>query len=547
MNQFVDNPVNIVLIMVFVLNAVLATLIFLNRGKSEGSGFFALSAYATSVWVVAMLYFRQISNIETLLLPTKTLYISGILIALLFFYFSYDFLGIRKITNTFRTQIFAFAGILTAISIYLIISSKIIINQTLIESGNKIVTFGDGYFGYSLLMVFLFFWSFTEFFKKIKKFSYRQQLEKRQLIYIMTGTGISILAGLIFDIILPAFGNFTFYWLGPVLTSIFVTFTAYSIFKHHLFSLKVIATELFAFLLWLFLLARTLLSQTWQEQLINGTLFIATLIFGALLIKSVIHEVETREKIEKLAKELEKTNERLKELDQLKSEFVSLATHQIRGPLTAIKGYASMMRDGDYGEVPARIKGTVDIIFESSNALTTVVQDFLDISRIEQGRMKYELTVFDFSKIVQSVGEELAPVGERRGLRVKLEIEPNIIVEADTGKMRQIIGNLIDNAIKYTSRGHIIVSLKKSGANARLEVKDTGVGIRPETLPKLFQKFSRAEDASKANVLGAGLGLDAAKKLLEAQSGTIWAESEGEEKGATFTVELPSVYKEVYE
>ena len=541
MNQFVDNPVNIVLIMVFVLNAVLATLIFLNRGKSEGSGFFALSAYATSVWVVAMLYFRQISNIETLLLPTKTLYISGILIALLFFYFSYDFLGIRKITNTFRTQIFAFAGILTAISIYLIISSKIIINQTLIESGNKIVTFGDGYFGYSLLMVFLFFWSFTEFFKKIKKFSYRQQLEKRQLIYIMTGTGISILAGLIFDIILPAFGNFTFYWLGPVLTSIFVTFTAYSIFKHHLFSLKVIATELFAFLLWLFLLARTLLSQTWQEQLINGTLFIATLIFGALLIKSVIHEVETREKIEKLAKELEKTNERLKELDQLKSEFVSLATHQIRGPLTAIKGYASMMRDGDYGEVPARIKGTVDIIFESSNALTTVVQDFLDISRIEQGRMKYELTVFDFSKLVQSVGEELAPVGERRGLRVKLEIEPNIIVEADAGKMRQIIGNLIDNAIKYTSRGHIIVSLKKSGANARLEVKDTGVGIRPETLPKLFQKFSRAEDASKANVLGTGLGLYAAKKLLEAQSGTIWAESEGEEKGSTFSVELPSV------
>jgi len=213
----------------------------------------------------------------------------------------------------------------------------------------------------------------------------------------------------------------------------------------------------------------------------------------------------------------------------------------MRGPVPAIKGYASMMRDGDYGEVPARIKGTVDIIFESSNALTTVVQDFLDISRIEQGRMKYELTVFDFSKLVQSVGEELAPVGERRGLRVKLEIEPNIIVEADTGKMRQIIGNLIDNAIKYTSRGHIIVSLKKSGANARLEVKDTGVGIRPETLPKLFQKFSRAEDASKANVLGTGLGLYAAKKLLEAQSGTIWAESEGEEKGSTFSVELPSV------
>jgi signal transduction histidine kinase len=198
-----------------------------------------------------------------------------------------------------------------------------------------------------------------------------------------------------------------------------------------------------------------------------------------------------------------------------------------------------MIRDGDYGEVPERIKGTVDIIFESSNALVTIVQDFLDVSRIEQGRMQYDFSVFDLSKLTYAVAEALAPNVEKKGLRVKLEIEPNTIVEADAGKMRQIIGNLIDNAIKYTSRGHIIVSLKKMGTVARLSVKDTGVGIKPETLPKLFQKFSRAEDASKANVLGTGLGLYVARLLIEAQKGKVWAESEGEGKGATFFVELP--------
>ena len=244
MNQFVDNPVDIALMLVLVLNIVLATLIFLNRKKSEGSFFFAISAFATSVWVLAMLYFRQIANIETLLLPTKTLYIAGILIALFFFYFSYDFLGVRKGADALRARIFTIMGILTIISISLIIFTQTIIDQVLIEGENKIVIFGDWYFGYSLLMIFYFLLSFSEFFKKIRGFPSEQQLERRQFIYIMAGTGISILAGLAFDIVLPVFGNFTFYWLGPVLTSIFVTFTAYSIFKHHLFSLKVIATEL---------------------------------------------------------------------------------------------------------------------------------------------------------------------------------------------------------------------------------------------------------------------------------------------------------------
>ena len=392
--------------------------------------------------------------------------------------------------------------------------------------------------GYYTFFFFFFLVVIYSLYFLLREYGKSNQLRARQIGSLILGAllgfgggGMTFLLTLNIDII-P---------LGVLLFAFYPIAVAYAMAQYQLFNVKVIVTELLAFIIWIFVLARTYIAETFQERVINGGLLIFLMISGWLLIKSVIKEIRQRERIEQLAKELEKANERLKELDQLKNEFVSLATHQIRGPLTAIKGYASMMRDGDYGEVPARIKGTVDIIFESSNALTTVVQDFLDISRIEQGRMKYELTVFDFSKLVQSVGEELAPVGERRGLRVKLEIEPNIIVEADTGKMRQIIGNLIDNAIKYTSRGHIIVSLKKSGANARLEVKDTGVGIRPETLPKLFQKFSRAEDASKANVLGTGLGLYAAKKLLEAQSGTIWAESEGEEKGSTFSVELPSV------
>src|SRR3989338_3782857 len=530
------NVLSVIGLIIFISSVPLAVYSFINASRSLHWiwGGFSLSV---AWWGFGIFKFSTITDVEQSILWWRIAEVGVILIPIFLTHFVSEFLEKRE--KRFVFSLYLLGTVLVFLNLftnYFVEQVHLAFNQFYYITATPLYSF------FLLWFVGLVIYNITRLLNAYH--TSQSNTIKHQIKYLVFSFLIGFIGGStsFFQVygvnIYPVF-NIT------ILISVLVV--VYSMFKYRLLDIKIISTQLLIFSLWFFLLGRILLSEAWRERIIDGVLLVLVVIFGILIIRSILKEIESRERIEKLAKELEKTNERLKELDQLKSEFVSLATHQIRGPLTAIKGYASMMRDGDYGEVPARIKGTVDIIFESSNALTTVVQDFLDISRIEQGRMKYELTVFDFSKIVQSVGEELAPVGERRGLRVKLEIEPNIIVEADTGKMRQIIGNLIDNAIKYPSRGHIIVSLKKSGANARLEVKDTGVGIRPETLPKLFQKFSRAEDASKANVLGAGLGLDAAKKLLEAQSGTIWAESEGEEKGATFTVELPSVYKEVYE
>ena len=384
-----------------------------------------------------------------------------------------------------------------------------------------------------LLTLWIIGFSITEFTRATTK-------EVRQQILTLTaGTILLLLAFSSGNIISSFTEDWQYAQIGLFAMPIFIGILVYGIVKFRTFDIKLLGTQALIVSLLILIGSQFFFIQSDINRILTAVTLLITGGIGINLIRSVKKEVAHREHIEKLAKELEKANERLKELDQLKSEFVSLATHQIRGPLTAIKGYASMMREGDYGAVPEKIKGTIDIIYESSNALTIIVQDFLDVSRIEQGSMKYEFTIFDFSKLAQSVGEELAPTVERKGLQLKLEIEPRILVNADAGKMRQVIGNLIDNAIKYTSSGSIIVSLKKTKEFARLTVKDTGMGIKPETLPKLFQKFSRAEDASKANVLGTGLGLYVARKLIEAQKGKIWAESEGEGKGATFVVELP--------
>jgi signal transduction histidine kinase len=318
----------------------------------------------------------------------------------------------------------------------------------------------------------------------------------------------------------------------------------FAIFKHHLFNVKVIATEIFTGSLWIFVLIRVILASSTEEKISNSILLVVTIIVGTFLVRSVIKEVATREKIEILANDLEGANSRLKELDQQKSEFVSLASHQLRGPLTAIKGYASLVLEGDFGDAPPPIKEAVEKIYKSSQAMVILVGDYLDVSRIEQGSMKYDYSIFNLKELIASIIGELKPTIEKAKLDISFDYnaQDTYVVNADQGKIKQVISNIIDNSTKYTPKGWIKVKIEKNKSTNKIliSIKDSGVGIRPEVLPNLFAKFTRAPDASKTNIMGTGLGLYVAKKIMEAHKGRIWAESEGQDKGSTFFIELLS-------
>ena len=157
---------------------------------------------------------------------------------------------------------------------------------------------------------------------------------------------------------------------------------------------------------------------------------------------------------------------------------------------------AMLMTQGDYGVVPDNLKEIIQTISDSSNALMVVVQDFLDVSRIEQGKMKYDFSVFDLSKLTYDVANELSPNIERKGLRSKLEIEPNINVYSDIGKIRQVIQNLIDNALKYTQKGYITVSLKRPGIRRYLRYEIQGL----ESNPKYCRNSSRSSAVQRTRV-----------------------------------------------
>lgn len=373
-------------------------------------------------------------------------------------------------------------------------------------------------------------------------FAYKKSigLQRRQIQYFFIGSFLGFFGGSFS--FLPEY-NINIYPFMNLTVSFYPVIMGYAILRYQLMDLRVITTQLLIASLWVFIFVRTLLEPFGsQEQIIDSFLLILSIIIGILLIKSVIKEIKSREEIERLAKDLSAANERLKELDKLKSEFVSIASHQLRSPLTSIKGYASLVLDGSFGKVSAGVKDAIDKIFQSSQSLVVMIEDFLNISRIEQGRMKFEFAKVDFKKITAEVISELKPTAEKAGLAITFSTDHRepYIINADLGKIRQVITNLLDNSIKYTPKGSISVTLSKKPYPGKilLAVSDTGVGIDSATLPVLFSKFSRSKEANKVNVVGTGLGLYIAKEIVSGHHGRVWAESEGKGKGSTFYVEF---------
>ena len=233
---------------------------------------------------------------------------------------------------------------------------------------------------------------------------------------------------------------------------------------------------------------------------------------------------------------------RLTEANKHKDELISITAHQLRGPLAAIKGYASLVMEGDYGQVPQTMTEPLSIIFKAADSLTKTVNDFLDVSRIEQGAMRYYRRDFDLCQLADEVVNEMKISINNANLDLELDManEP-LIIHGDKAKIKHVFLNLIDNAIKYTKSGWLKISLKKIRGQVVFTIKDSGVGIKPETMPRLFEKFGRCTEADKTNTSGLGLGLYVAKNIIETHNGKITAVSAGEGKGSEFRVELPSL------
>jgi signal transduction histidine kinase len=352
---------------------------------------------------------------------------------------------------------------------------------------------------------------------------------------------INFLAGYLTDIGILPDSSLEFYGLFGMI--FFMGMLAYLIVRFKTFSIKLAAAQALIVGIIALVGSQIFFVQTKTNTVLVSITFFFSCLGGYFLVRSVKKEIKQREEIELLAYSLEKANVRLKELDKQKSEFVSIASHQLRSPLTAMRGYASMLVEGSFGKIPEKALEAAKRIDDSAKLMAMSVEDYLNVSRIESGNMKYNLSDFNVRDMADRLCDDLRPEALKQNLILlfRTDLKSRGIVNADVGKTNQIIHNLINNSIKYTPKGTINVFMRDDLKKKRIyiDITDTGIGMSQETIHTLFQKFSRADNANSVNVSGTGLGLYVAFKMAEAMGGTITCKSEGDGKGSTFTFELP--------
>lgn len=518
--------------------------VFFKDHKSLLNKLFLILLVVISGWPLLNLYTWTSINSEiiTFLWPLFGIFLG--LTALVSIYFTSVLVSQRDIS--FKTKL---ALSLLAIPLFLLAASNQGVGGFDLTSCDAFPYEGSLYrFYYNFLGVLAFVWNLVLL---ISGYRAAEKAHRRQILFI--GLGVECLISIFFFMVsfvvyLKNIGflldsSLEMYGLLGVL--IFILFTTYSIVRFKAFNIKIATPFALVGGLWVLIVSLLFLRNSEAAQVIILATLILVTVSGWVLSKSVRKEIKHREQIERFAQKLRIANARLKELDKQKTEFVSIASHQLKSPLTAISGYSSMLKDGDFGALPEGAAEPIERIYASARSMAESIEEYLNVSMIEAGSMKFSPTDFNLRDEVEYICNDLSVVAMKKGLLLyfKTSLASRAVVNADLGKIKQSIHNLISNAIKYTDKGKITVTIYDDLREKRIfvEVADTGIGMTKGTLYNLFQKFERAENASRIDTQGVGLGLYVAYRLVESMGGSITAHSAGAGMGSKFIVELPLV------
>ena len=238
--------------------------------------------------------------------------------------------------------------------------------------------------------------------------------------------------------------------------------------------------------------------------------------------------------------------QKMKTVDRMKDEFISITSHELRAPVEGMKGHISLILDGTLGKISSKIKHSLEAAYGAAGRLSVLIEDLLDVSRLEQGRVKMNLKPTNINKIIISTMAELRLEADKKQLALNYEPSGDLpLINIDSNRFKQVLNNLINNALKYTPQGsvEIVVNAKHYGEILELRVKDTGLGMTGEEQARLFEKFYRAKNEKTKKIAGTGLGLWITRQLVELMHGTILVESI-KNVGTQVTLQFPVVKEE---
>ncbi len=529
----------LVVFLVSIIALILGGIVYFNSPDKKANRIFVLMVFLMLSWV-NLAYFARTIGVEQVTLSSLFLRIAWsatpLLTASLYFLVIYLFDKEKKHIILNSIVFLAGGGIALITGI-----GDLIIKEIQFFDGNLTIIYGRAMYPYLGIMFFLtcaVLYSLTSGYLK------SSIEEKTKVQYFLIGTFIFFTGNIIFNMILPVFFNIVhFYYFGDYSTIFLLGFTAYAIVKRELFGIRVVLTTLLVSLIAILLSLDIFVFTTELiSKLYKGLVLVVFLYFGYLLIMSVLKEIEMREKIKKAYDIEKKAREQIEELTEAKTQFIMATQHHLRTPLTSMIGFLDLLFGGTYGKVPVKIKQALLKFQSSTKRLIRVVDELLDISQFQLGKEVVSLEPgIDLLPILEEVVEELQFEAEYRDIYLKLQKIGKIPkIKADSEKLKVGLFNIVDNAIKYTRKGGVTVALQKVGANVQISVKDTGIGLDSEKAKVLFKSaFERGKEAKKVHSYGRGIGVYITGHIIKAHHGRIWAESEGEDKGSTFFIELP--------
>lgn len=324
-------------------------------------------------------------------------------------------------------------------------------------------------------------------------------------------------------------------------------------FLKNIFSLTYISFGIFLITANIILIKSAFSEQNTFLEIVRGGVAMVVIVFSLVFFYILYKAIREEKLISALEEEIESAKEKLHVMEEQKVEFISIASHQLRTPLTVIKGYASMILEGTFGAPTDRVRDAVTLLYSSSGRIVDLVDELLTVSRLEQGRTALDFTPVNFTSFVRAILEEKEKDILARGLKLTFDAEESkeFFVSIDEKKFGQVLRHLIDNATEFTKApGEIDVAIIADTAAKKIAVSitDTGMGMTTEQIKALFERFDlkvskegeiiEHQESPYAQKIS-GIGIYVAKEIVYAHHGNFWAESGGVNRGTTFTIELP--------
>jgi signal transduction histidine kinase len=524
------NLIQVLLISVGVTNFALGLLVLFgfNKKKDSSSIWFALVAFSVVLWTASMIIYRGMDDVYNIVLYSKILYSSALLIPIAFLIFVHRFVSKQYIYKSEFLVFLSFVGlvILTFFTPHII--NSVTINKPL---ENQII-FGNLFFLYVIFLIIVFNISF---YNLIVKYKQNKGVKKTQILFIILGTTLSTYPAFFSNLILPWIGIFNFNWFGQISTIFLIIFTTYAIFKHHLFNIKMILSEIILGIISIVLFIYIFLSRNTYDLIVSIIFFIIFVGLGYNLLRELLRGI-------KREKELSISNRKLEETIESKDMFLRMTSHQLRTPLTSLNGFLSLIleqREGKY-KMNEYTRDDIIKVYINTQRLVELVNDVLSLNSIKAGRFgialrpqidikeeltyliqdnKYILDYFNTKVIMKTIGE-------------------NFIANVDNVRMKSVFQNLLSNAMYY-GKDKIWVTLIDEGDRLRIRFRDNGKGVSLEVIDKLFKPGFRAGGIEDRNPNGSGFGLFISKTIVEMHNGTLKLKDNIKANGSVFELKLP--------